>query len=273
MAPGTRQVPQRTRGEVWKPWGPACSGGSLCCPSFPGPLVQASSRGSLRDRVSPGPGLPPLGARAGPRLQCSCDRIGGPPGPALDPVPGRSRPRPSAWVFFVAHRFGGVCVRWGTMWASEGPLTTNCSPEQCRLWVCTQPGCTGPGCASGGPPNHRLQPPWGHAARIGLRLETHLGAGASGAEDGGTGRTAAPSAAPRDSCCRRAPSCQGTKWPPWPPTPCSPRLLPLQLLETKVTRRPGSLRPYQLPVPATLSGEEAQGGRLRAGGQMESRSQ
>ena len=95
------------------------------------------------------------------------------------------------------------------MWASEGPLT---------------PSFTGPGHASGGPPNCRLQPPRGHAARIGLGLETHLGAGASGAEDGGTGRTVAPPPpAPQGSCCRRAPSHRGPKSsrPPCP-VPSSP---------------------------------------------------
>lgn len=109
------------------------------------------------------------------------------------------------------------------MWVSEGPLTPDCSPEHHEAWVCTQPGCTGPGCASGGPPNRRLQHPRGHAARIGLGLETHLGAGASGAEDGELDALSPPPPATRGSCCRRAPSHQGPKSSRPPrPVPSSP---------------------------------------------------
>lgn len=63
----------------------------------------------------------------------------------------------------------------------------------------------------------------------------------------------------------------GAPSPHGPHALCPPRLLPLQLPEAELPCRPGRLQPCLLPIPATPSGGEAQGCRLRVG--VESRSQ
>lgn len=186
---GPRQVLNRIQGGC-----AACGGGSLCWPQLPPcPEAPGAPSGAPADRCRPvepvrgelckmarvqaaawdcqqaprpGPRPPAARAHATPvtmgergtrdelRFRCVV-KSGGP----LSGLPQIQGPGWSPWLSGAAGFVSGACGPWGLGGggACEGsPLSPDCSPEQCGVWMCTRPNLVGPGCDPRGPQDQAL---------------------------------------------------------------------------------------------------------------------